>query len=358
VFSLDDPVFEKSEPDALQLVELMANLYKDEKEAIRFVATWIKEIDIAPGRAARDRCEDLVVKLAGKGRLRVCVQAAYEQNKDNPHAKFLVALLGRRKFDLGDNDEDPWEYLGLFDRSTEHSLLRNGLALAKPPFPSIVIGILAERADEHDYFVRHASAGLLGLLLGTTGASQDSDVLEWSDCRISAADEIRNIAEKKSGDGFRREGDTLEQLEKVIARLGPALGSRTATLELSTRDLAQEKMRAKLKEFIGYWGSFAAQPPAVLYVIVVRYDDADPSPLELEPKLIEVFAEAGCALLKPFILSECEPTHFPPWRSAITKLGRKFDERRYDQFRQSFKGRFRLRELKERLAHSEGRIYL
>jgi hypothetical protein len=96
----------------------------------------------------------------------------------------------------------------------------------------------------------------------------------------------------------------------------------------------------------------------VLYVIVVRYDDADPSPVELEPKLIEVFAKADCTLLKPFTLSECEPRHFPPWRGEITRLGRRFDERRYDQFVQSFRTSFRLRELKERLLQPEGRIYI
>jgi hypothetical protein len=364
VFSLDDPLFERKERDALQLVEAMAILYKDEAETIRFVTTWgIKEIDITFGRDARRRWDDLIEKLARGRQLRACVQAAYQENKDTPQAKFLEGLLGR-KFDLGDNDEavrfDPWEYLGLFDRSTERTLLRNGLRpLAKPPFPSIVIGILAERADEHDYFVRHASAELLGRFLGNTGASQDSNRLEWSDCRISAEDEIRTIAEQNSSDGVSEGGGAPEQLDKVIARLGPALGSRAAILELSTRDLAQEKMRAKLKEFIGYWKSFAAQPqPPVLYVIVVRYDDADPSPVELEPKLVEVFAEADCILLTPFILSECEPRHFSPWRSEITRLGRKFDERRYDQFVQSFRTSFRLRELKERLGRPEGCIYI
>jgi hypothetical protein len=362
VFLLDDPVFSRDERDAIRLVELMASLYKQEGDTKRFVTTWIKEIDILPGRAPRDRWDDLIEKLAKGHQLRACVQAVYEQNKDNPHAKFLATLLGR-KFDLGEDDEaasfDSWEYVGLFDRSTERNLLRLGLLpLTKPPFSPIVIGVLAERADVHDFFIRHASADLLGRFLGSTGASQDSERLEWSDCPISAEQEIRNIAERKSVDGFKWDGDALERLDKVIARLGPALGSRAATLELSTKDLAQETMRAKLQDFIGHWRSFPAQPqPPILYVTVVRYDDADPSPIDTEPKLTEVFAEAGCKL-PPLILSECEPKHFPPWRSAIMAHGRKFDDKKYYQFTQSFKATFRLCVLMERLRQPEGRIYI
>jgi hypothetical protein len=361
VFSLDDPLFARTERDAMQLVEIMAELYKAESDTTLFVASWIKEIDILPHRAPRKRWEDLLEKLAKGRQLRACVQAAYDANKDIQPAKFLKGLLGRT-FDLGDDDEaadfDSGEYLHLFDRSSERTLLQVGLArLAGPLFAPIVIGILAERADEYDYFLRRARGGPLERFLGSTGASQYGDRIEWSDNRIDAELEIRNIAEKKSVDGYRMEDGALEQLDKVIARLGPALGSRTATLELSAKGLAQETMWAKLKEFIGYWQNFAAQQrPPVLYVVVIRYDDADPSLVELESKLAQAFVAAGCTL-KPFTLSECELTHFALWRDDITKLGHTFYDSKYDKFVKLFKARFRVAEVKERL-QKQGRIYI
>jgi hypothetical protein len=360
VFSLDDPLFDRNEPDAVRLIELLADLYTSVGETTGFVAPWIKQIDIYSGKTPRDRWDDLVEKLAKRHQLRACVQAAYVQYKGNPQAKFLENLLQQSRY--GDDEGaafDPTEFIGLFDRATERNLLRVGLlALAKPPFSPIVIGILAEREDEPDFFVRAASAELLGRFLGTTGASQDRDPIDWSDLRVDAETEIRNIAENKSVGGFTMKGESLEEIDEVIARLGPALGSRTATLEITTRHLAMDPTRTKLKEFVGYWRRFAAQPrPPVLYIIVVRYDNADPSPAELEPKLAEVLAEAGCKPLTPITLSECEPRHFPPWRDAVARQGRKFNEDRYLKFTQSFGARFRLRELMLRLGQPQSRIY-
>jgi hypothetical protein len=370
VFTLDELQFAKADPEAVALVGLITDLYIKEEEATRFVATWIAQKDIvyARGKTPREFWEYLIEKLARDKNLRACVQAAYEQHynqdKGRPEAKFLQKLLDRRKYDLGDDEEaakiDPCEFLGLFNRSTEHDLLRLGLLpLVAPPFPPIVIGILAERADEHVYFVRRATAELLQPFLGGTGASQDSDQIEWSEPLVTAEWEIRKIATKKLLDGFKREGNGLEPIAKVISRLGPALGSRTATLELSTKKLAQDKVRNKLREFLGYWRSFAAQPqPPVLYVVAVRYDEADPSPSDLEPKLIELFDAAGCGPVTPFTLSECEPDHFAAWRKAITEHGRKIHDARYAQVVNYFTKSFRLRALQDRLREPDGRIHI
>src|SRR5262249_11833133 len=143
---LDDYKFAREESEAVELVKLLARLYKSDDETKQVVAPWIEDIFIASGRAAYERWDDLAEKLAKKNLLRDFVQTVYDKNKNIPQAAFLKKLL-KQKYDLGDDEEapayDPWEFVGLFDRSTERDLLEKGLVLlTKLPFPPIVIGIL------------------------------------------------------------------------------------------------------------------------------------------------------------------------------------------------------------------------
>jgi hypothetical protein len=272
VFRIDEFPFPKGEPDGIKLMKIMADLYGDRREAVRLVAPFgVEENKISRGLAPIDLWDFLLDELAKIKKVRECVQAARDQYSDNANVPFLDKLLNT--FDVS-GDFDPWEHLHLFDRTLESGLLFQMLLpfVTPPPLPPIVISILAERADEHEYFIRNVSTGILERFLGKTGASQESDLLQWvPDPRVTAETEIRKIAAKKPPLNER------DDINKIITGLGPALAGRTTTLALSTEQLMRQGVSSKLVEFLAFWGRFGTHAtPPVLYVNVVHLDDADP----------------------------------------------------------------------------------
>jgi hypothetical protein len=359
MFTIDDFPFPKGDPDAIKLMTIMANLYKERDSAVRLVALFgIDEIKIIPNLSPLDLWDFLLGELAKMDKVRECVQAARDAHSDNTYVSFLDKLLSapRTRFEVS-GDFDPWEYLGLFDRTIESDLLSQMLFPfdSPPPLPPIVIGVLAERADEHNYFVRQVSAGILDRFLGKTGASLENDLLDWSpDPRVTAEFEIRKIAKKKFVNG-------RDEIDKVVAQLGPAVAGRTTILALSTENLRQQGVSEKLTEYLAFWSKFGTHaPPPVLCIVVVRWDDAHFSPAEAEPLLTKVFDQVsgGLTVVKPVTLSLCEVGNFDGWQNALTGNGRKINQVKYEQFKNLFKATFRLGELKERLLLPEGRIYI
>lgn len=357
MFTIDDYPFPRGEPDAQKLIRIMAGLYGDQRSATRLTARFgMDDQRIPPNLPPFDLWDYLLFELAKTDKVRECVQAARDAYSTNSDVPFLDTLLSvpRKRLDVP-GKFDPWEYLGLFDRTTETDLLVEMLSpyAAPPPLSPIVIGILAERADEHDYFIRQVSSALLARFLGTACANQQSEPLDWADPRISAEREIRKLAKKKVGNNSDN-----DNIDNVIARLGPALAGRTTTLVLSNRQFPD--VSEKLTHFLALWGKFGPNaPPSVLYVIVVRYDDADPSLERTEADLTSVFDKAGGGLtvIKPVTLSMCEIGNFDIWQYVLTELGRKINPLKYDQLKRLFKATFRLAELKERLELPENRIY-
>jgi S1-C subfamily serine protease len=91
---LDKGEFPLGEPMAQELLRIMAHLYLSEPESLRFVARFgIDVIDIRMGRSAIDRWQDLLDRLAKKGKLRAAVKATRDEYADNERAPFLDALL-------------------------------------------------------------------------------------------------------------------------------------------------------------------------------------------------------------------------------------------------------------------------
>jgi hypothetical protein len=308
-------------------MNIMAELYGQQRPAVRLVAAFgVGQTTIPLGLASIDLWDFLLDELAKIGKLRECIQAVISEYPGNQHVPFLKKLLSAPRKIVGmSGDFDPWEYLGLFNRTTESDLLAQMLFqfTVPPAIPPIVIGILAERADEHDYFVQHITSGILGRLLGNTSAVQPSDLLDWApDARITADWEIRKIAERKVG-------NQRDNIDNVIARLGPALAGRTTILALSTEHLTRAGVSAKLAEFLAIWSKFGLHsPPLVLYVIIIRYDDTDLSLADAEPLLASVFATAS--------------NNLTVVRPVTAELGRKFDMVKFYQFKKAFNATFPL----------------
>src|SRR5947209_16195212 len=109
----------------------MAVLYTKDEDRVRFVATWIAKIDIKRRDTARETWEALLDDLARLGKLRDCIEAARRAHSGHPQISFLDELLARGRYEDDGRDEagefDPFEFLGLFDRSTESDHLVIGL---------------------------------------------------------------------------------------------------------------------------------------------------------------------------------------------------------------------------------------
>lgn len=285
----------------------------------------------------------------------------YGENEQLKHALDGATAAAPDRYELDDGDEahrDALEYLELFDRIVENTSIDRGLRAyeAPPAIAPLVFGILAEPADEYDYFVKRASAEHLGRFLGATGASQDGEIVVWGDDSTTAEDDLREFAKDILGDGVRKLTTAAVQTE-----LGARLAGRVTRLGLSTEDLAQPGTAAKLGQFLALWSGLGPrQPQPILCVVVVRSYDAYPSVEQSESILSAVFAQAtGLTMVKPVKLSKCELKHFEGWERDIRRLGRKFDVRNYPKFKQQFEqAPFRLRKLKDALQDLKDPIYL
>lgn len=358
---LDNPTYQRGEPEANELLELMAELYTDVEPTVLFVSPWLKRIDIDLSGAARNRWDRLLEELARRGKLRACVQAARDDKEDNAGVAFLDKLLARGKYgdDRGDDGFDPFEYLHLFDRSTESDHLMLGLDPldgAPPPFCPIIIGTLAEPDDEPDLFHRHALAAVLNPII-KGGASQDPEIVKWADASISAEYEIKKIAMELLG---KKLGD-LRDIQTFLPELARTLAGRVTKLELTTAALADQKMERKLTRFVELWGDFGEQQrPPVLHVSVLRAGETHPPPAQSATALQRAFANTGRATaLVPITLAMCQLTHFGPWEKEVIKHGRTFVVEKYREFKRDFTEDFRLRQFRDRLAEQKvkGQIY-
>jgi hypothetical protein len=264
--------------------------------------------------------------------------------------------------DAYDLDDDPGErfdalqYLDLFDRTIENGILNKGLRslLVPPAIAPVVLGVLAEPADEHNYFLKHAAAGHLGRFLGATGASQDGETVIWGDTSTTAEDDLLQFAD-------RLLGGSATTIAAAQAELGPKLAGRITRLELSTGDLAQPGTAEKLGQFLALWSGLGShQPQPILCVLVVRSYETYPSVEQSEPTLAAIFKQAtGLTVIMPVKLSLCELKHFDGWEQELGKIGRKFDARIYPRFKRQFEqAPFRLRKLREALEELKERIYV
>jgi hypothetical protein len=349
---LDDVLFPKENPDAKRLVDIMAGLYRVEREAILFAQPFgIDPRDIQPNLSPRNLWYDLLEMLARNGKLRPAIQTAREAFPDNQEVQFLDHLLALPiQMDVIPGF-DPLEYVSLFDRASESDCLRQFLFPYRtpPPLNPIVIGVLAERWDEYTYFLKTISSQILTRINNTRW--QD-EWIKWAPTAdVNAEFELRKIAANKPG------GDEGE-VRDVIARLRPALAGRAMWLMLRSEFLRQPAMRAKLEQFLSLWGQFGMEsPPPALLLAIVRYDEKDLSLAEVEPIVTSVLEQAGNGVIaiKPVTLSTFDVSQFDEWHWVLTELGKKFDQIKFAQFKEKFTATFRLRELMERLA--EDRIY-
>ncbi|MBI5320021.1 trypsin-like peptidase domain-containing protein [Bradyrhizobium sp.] len=94
---VDESPFPFAKPMALELVRVMAGIFRTEREAVTFTAPFgIDELDVPPGLSPIDLWYHLLRKLAVAGAVRRVVGATREKFPNNPHASFLDALLADR----------------------------------------------------------------------------------------------------------------------------------------------------------------------------------------------------------------------------------------------------------------------
>jgi len=91
---IDESPFPVGKPMALELVRVLAGMFRTEREAVPFTSPFgIDELDVPPGLSPFDLWYDLLRKLAVQGTVRQVVLAARDKFPKNPHVAFLNALL-------------------------------------------------------------------------------------------------------------------------------------------------------------------------------------------------------------------------------------------------------------------------
>jgi hypothetical protein len=255
------------------------------------------------------------------------------------------------RYDLSDDDEggafDCCEHLGLFDRIDERKLLSRGLRAFKAPpkLNPIAIATLSESADEHHFFVEHATQDLLRRFLGE-GARKPQRITWGKNASVTAEDELRDIAERHAED--------VDDLELLLGKLGPALAGKALSLAIRSEHLRPDVGSEKLKQFLKFWARLGAHaPPPVLFVNIVRWVPADLALDAAQAIVADALAAVDLPLTRvdPITLSECDISHFDDWHDALVALRKQINRAKYNELTKSFRVRptFRLGELKERL---------
>jgi V8-like Glu-specific endopeptidase len=91
---LDESPYPIQKPMALELIRVLAGMFRSEREAVAFTAPFgIDPLRVRPGLSPIDLWFDLLEELAVQGATRSVVQAARKQLPNNPRAPFLDALL-------------------------------------------------------------------------------------------------------------------------------------------------------------------------------------------------------------------------------------------------------------------------
>jgi S1-C subfamily serine protease len=91
---LDEAPFPIGKPMALELIRVMAGMFRSEREAVAFTAPFgIDQLDVRPGLSPVELWFDLLEKLAVQGATRGVVEAARKKLPNNQHVSFLDALL-------------------------------------------------------------------------------------------------------------------------------------------------------------------------------------------------------------------------------------------------------------------------
>jgi S1-C subfamily serine protease len=91
---LDESPFPIGKPMALELIRVMAGMFRSEREAVGFTAPFgIDPLEVRPGLSPIELWFDLLEKLAVIGATRDVVEAARKKLPNNQHVSFLDALL-------------------------------------------------------------------------------------------------------------------------------------------------------------------------------------------------------------------------------------------------------------------------
>jgi hypothetical protein len=351
---IDEFPFPTRQPEAQELIRVMAALYSTERTAILFTQPHgVDPLTLVPNLSPINLWCNLLGQLAAQGTVRAVVKTARDRSHNNPVVTaFLDRLLAAPPSPtITAGGYDPYEFIHLFDRIDETDQVVDALTnyAAPPPLKPIVIGILAERHDEYTYFVKRINLDVLRRVY--QDAPWTDEFLDWGKT-AKAEVEIRRIAKKKLGTDVGR-------IEDLIARLTGALAGRSLRIEIRSDLLQQPEMRAKLEEFLSLWSQLGVHaPPPVLYVVVVRFSDADLGLAEAQALASPVFEQISDRLItvKPVMLSLCELTHFAGWQAELVEMKKIVDPVAYRRLRDAFAAAtFRLGDLMTQL--EANRIY-
>src|SRR5205085_2511258 len=166
----------------------------------------VDHLEIPKGLSPLELWRRLLAELAILGKVRAAVERMRDDLPGSPHVPFLKSLLAEQSSSILFEDEtDPYDYFGWFDRVDESDEL--ALALkdyeAPPPLRPIVMGILAEVTDEHPLFIPRLKVEVLNRIY--PNAAWPDDYTPWSKkADITAEWEMRKIARKKLGNDSDR----------------------------------------------------------------------------------------------------------------------------------------------------------
>jgi hypothetical protein len=352
---VDEFPFPFHEPKGEELQRVFAGYFGEYRSAVSFAARFgVDELKITKELSRWNLWGELLTELAKLGRVRAAVKALRDEPLNNKQATFLDLLLAEESAPiLFENEIDPYEYFGWFDRIDERDLLAQALihVAAPPKLNPIVMGILAEVADEHPLFIPRLKAEVLNGI--HPQAAWPDDYILWAKSTdVTAEYEMLKIARKKFGDSEARK----LKMDGPIEKLGKALAGRGTRFEIRVEDFQRPDMRKKLEDFLAIWSRLGKHsPPPVLCVVFVRYRDEDISLAEVQAEVRTIFQRAGGQLIAvpPVMLSACDASHFEGWQLVLNEMRKPFNQKAYNDLKIYFSAKpFRLRELIERAKQS------
>ncbi len=226
---------------------------------------------------------------------------------------WTAAQLSRPKFiDPEATDGDPCEYIYLFDRSTEESIVGDRLdwSYGSKVSPPVVTPILGFVPDDCAEFVNRLCKQVFdGAKNRTLTAMLDRP----------AAATMRELIRKVTG--VRETGvpsdEKLDVLGNRLAGESVALGLPADKIETSLE---------WLRDWLTLWSKLGARPqPPILHLLsYAEYNDGGEQLLSsAKARLAEELAEFEDVLTvtEPIVLGKCELTHIGEWQSALIDLG-------------------------------------
>jgi hypothetical protein len=352
---VDEFPFPFHKPKGEELQRVFAVYFGEYRYAVPFAAGFgVDQLKITKELSPWNLWGELLTELAKLGRVRAAVKALRDKPLNNKQATFLDLLLAEQSAPiLFEHETDPHEYFGWFDRVVESDLLAQALihVAAPPKLSPIVMGILAEVADEHPLFIPRLKQEVLNGI--HSQADWPDDYIVWAQSTdVTAEYEMFKIASKKFGKIEARK----IKMDGPIEKLGKALAGRGTRFEIRVEDFQRPDMRKKLEDFLALWSRLGKHsPPPVLCVVFVRYRDEDIGLAEVQAEVRAIFHKAGGQLIAvpPVTLSACDASHFEGWLTDLKAAGKTINPTTYDALRKHFSARsFRLRELIEQAKQS------